>query len=423
MNDVVAKAEREQAERWAQRFDDFWEQRDDMYREAEIDAMLPLVREHNAAVAAAHCENSGVAWRVVADVGKALGLDENATIQDIIGAAVDVTAPMDPDGWLEQQIHARVPDGIDIPAGQLRVRVLDLCAEVVRHDRTRRAPPPADAIDPEDLWTDYRTERRGCDDSHRLAFLAGVDAGRRTMGHSAPLTEEEARDLQRLCNALRDPNAGHRQPVLRVCDLAMRLLAASRRDIPADDRLAAGERVTLSADYAERRAAGEGAHDMCEPRPMDVPTTAGRPEAAPPGYEWRYDEQCDEGAIMITPEQARGLIRAGWCDLCPHREEPTCPDPQCPKPLAIPLDLDALVADIPADVMAAAQAEARADVQRDRAAALLALDSAEQAYLMDAGWTRDESGWTHPKHGACYKFAEAFLAQQREDEAIVAGSA
>lgn len=126
--------------------------------------------------------------------------------------------------------------------------------------------------------------------------------------------------------------------------------------------------------------------------------------------------------MSVTPEQASNLIRAGWCDHCPHREEPTCPDPQCPKPLAIPLDLDALVADIPADVMAAAQAEARADVQRDRAAALLALDAAEQAYLLDAGWTQDESGWTHPKHGAASKVA-ALLTQRREDEALIAGSA
>lgn len=39
---------------------------------------------------------------------------------------------------------------------------------------------PGEDIDPEDLWTDYRTERTGLGSAHRLAFLAGVDAGRRT---------------------------------------------------------------------------------------------------------------------------------------------------------------------------------------------------------------------------------------------------
>jgi len=46
--------------------------------------------------------------------------------------------------------------------------------------------PAAPVIDAEDLWADYRTERGGCDASHRLAFLAGVAAGRRTADASRP---------------------------------------------------------------------------------------------------------------------------------------------------------------------------------------------------------------------------------------------
>ena len=32
-----------------------------------------------------------------------------------------------------------------------------------------------------------------------------------------------------------------------------------------------------------------------------------------------------------TTEQRGALVRAGWCDNCPHRQEATCPDPQCAR--------------------------------------------------------------------------------------------
>lgn len=49
---------------------------------------------------------------------------------------------------------------------------------------------PAD-IDPEDMWRARKRECPGSDNGHRLAFLAGVDAGRRTASRvtPAPLTE------------------------------------------------------------------------------------------------------------------------------------------------------------------------------------------------------------------------------------------
>ena len=40
--------------------------------------------------------------------------------------------------------------------------------------------------------------------------------------------------------------------------------------------------------------------------------------------------QCHCGAIKPKAKIASALA-AGWCDLCPHREEPTCPDPQCAR--------------------------------------------------------------------------------------------
>ncbi len=57
-------------------------------------------------------------------------------------------------------------------------------------DASRPASP---AFDAEDLWTDYRTERPHMTIADRVAFLAGVEAGRRTSDASRPgLTEEQA---------------------------------------------------------------------------------------------------------------------------------------------------------------------------------------------------------------------------------------
>ncbi len=55
------------------------------------------------------------------------------------------------------------------------------------------APLP-DEIDAEDLWTDYRTEREHVGPADRVAFLAGVDAGRRTR---PPLTDAQIDVLAR----------------------------------------------------------------------------------------------------------------------------------------------------------------------------------------------------------------------------------
>jgi len=46
-----------------------------------------------------------------------------------------------------------------------------------------------DVIDGEDLWTDYRTEREHVGPSDRAAFLAGVNAGRRTARPATPTAE------------------------------------------------------------------------------------------------------------------------------------------------------------------------------------------------------------------------------------------
>ena len=53
--------------------------------------------------------------------------------------------------------------------------------------------PAAPEVDAEDLWTDYRTGRPHMTIADRVAFLAGVEAGRRTSDASRPgLTEEQA---------------------------------------------------------------------------------------------------------------------------------------------------------------------------------------------------------------------------------------
>lgn len=49
-------------------------------------------------------------------------------------------------------------------------------------------------IGAEDLWTDWRTEREHVSQSDRIAFLAGVEAGRRNPTKAPPTTEGKADD-------------------------------------------------------------------------------------------------------------------------------------------------------------------------------------------------------------------------------------
>lgn len=87
--------------------------------------------------------------------------------------------------WLE------IPDAdTDRKIGEQVVRAVDA------------SRPAAPEVDAEDLWADYRTERPHMTIADRVAFLAGVEAGRRTSDASRPgLTEEQARAWERLRTA------------------------------------------------------------------------------------------------------------------------------------------------------------------------------------------------------------------------------
>ena len=75
---------------------------------------------------------------------------------------------------LGRALCAKLGPGIVAPPAYFRAACIDLVRAV---DASRSVPP---AVDPEDLWTDYRTGRGTVFASDRKAFLAGVAAGRRT---------------------------------------------------------------------------------------------------------------------------------------------------------------------------------------------------------------------------------------------------
>ena len=320
---AIDEDDRKTAARWARAYEGptTWT----MLREAQearIAAMLPLVREARQARADALVEHSSAGWAVVAEVGKALGLPEDASVKAIVETAQSHRRRLD-------EARAEVEDltrRLSATRDRVETTAKEAFAAERERDEARAEIARLKSAPGEAVMVAYANVRPLLlSASSALGMMGGpcerIDALVKALDAAvespAPaLTEEEARDVAsevaRGLNARWSIGLGE----LVIADMTERLTRAitSRGDIPAEVRT-----VDTLADVRP-----------VEPMPTDRLSFEREVKRATMAGVAAGLRQIRE-RMGITREQASSLIRAGWCDNCPHREQATCPDQQCPK--------------------------------------------------------------------------------------------